>query len=67
MERVSEPTPIASRQALPPSGLGNGVLSPLTLGLVSCGGIGALLFTGTYRWKAARDRPMTPGSNQLAL
>jgi Protein of unknown function (DUF998) len=41
---------------LPPSyrtesstaGPGGGALSPLTLGLVSCGGVGALLFTITY-------------------
>lgn len=30
------------------SGLGNGALSPLALGLVSCGAIGAFLFTVTY-------------------
>jgi hypothetical membrane protein len=43
-------------QNLPPSnrtesstaGLGSGALSPLTLGLVGCGGVGALLFTITY-------------------
>jgi hypothetical membrane protein len=48
MEHVSAPTPVARRPALEPSGLGNSFLSPLTLGLVSCGGIGALLFTVTY-------------------
>lgn len=48
MENVSEPAPNASGSAVSPSGLGNGFLSPLTLGLMSCGGIGALLFTATY-------------------
>ncbi len=48
MEHVSEPTPSTSGPALSPSGLGHGVLSPLTLALVSCGGVGALLFTVTY-------------------
>jgi len=48
MENISEPTPLTSRSEMPPSGLGNGFLSPLTLGLVSCSGVGAFLFTGTY-------------------
>jgi hypothetical protein len=48
MEHDSEPTPIASSTSLTPSGLGNGALSPRTLGLVSCGAIGAVLFTATY-------------------
>ncbi len=51
MEHVLEPTPIASgpaRSSSSPSGVGNDVLSPLTLGLVSRGGIGALLFTAVY-------------------
>ena len=48
MENVSEPSSTPTRPATSPSGLGAGVLSPLTLGLVSCGGIGAVLFTVTY-------------------
>lgn len=48
MENISEPTPISNGPASTPSGLGNGFLPPLTLGLVSCGGIGALLFTAVY-------------------
>ena len=48
MENASEPTPISSRPAPAPYEPGSGVLTPLTLGLVSCGGIGALLFTITY-------------------
>jgi uncharacterized protein DUF998 len=48
MEHSSEPTPISRGPALALSGLENGFLSPRTLGLVSCGGIGALLFTATY-------------------
>lgn len=48
MENASEPSSTPTRPATSPSGLGAGVLSPLTLGLVSCGGIGAVLFTVTY-------------------
>ncbi|HEX9056933.1 MAG TPA: DUF998 domain-containing protein [Ktedonobacterales bacterium] len=48
MEHVSKPTPSTSGPAPSSSGLGHGVLSPLTLALVSCGGVGALLFTVTY-------------------
>lgn len=48
MENASQPPPVTSRSDMSASGLGNGDLSPLTLGLVSCGGVGALLFTGTY-------------------
>src|SRR5947209_11395365 len=47
-ENVPSSTPIASRPALSPSRLKNGILSPLTLGLVSCGAIGAVLFTCIY-------------------
>ncbi|HET9110712.1 MAG TPA: hypothetical protein VFN78_07805, partial [Ktedonobacterales bacterium] len=53
MENVSEPTSIASRPEPAPYGPGNGVPSPLTLGLVSCGGIGALLFTVVYLLEGA--------------
>ncbi len=45
---VPAPTPVDSRPAFFSSGLGSGALPPLTLGLVSCGGVGALLFTATY-------------------
>jgi hypothetical protein len=48
MENVSEPSSTRTQPAASPSGLRAGVLSPLTVGLVSCGGIGALLFTVTY-------------------
>jgi hypothetical protein len=48
MENISEPTPIAGRSEMPSSGLGNGFVSPLTFGLVSCSAVGALLFTATY-------------------
>ncbi|HZU13988.1 MAG TPA: DUF998 domain-containing protein [Chloroflexota bacterium] len=39
---------IDDRAASPSSRLATGVPSPLTLGLVTCGGIGAFLFTVTY-------------------
>lgn len=48
MENISETTPIVGRPAMSPSGLGNGFLSPITFGLVSCSAVGAFLFTGTY-------------------
>jgi hypothetical membrane protein len=48
MENVSEPTPLAVQSATPPSALWKGLQSPRTRALVSCGGIGALLFTITY-------------------
>jgi hypothetical protein len=40
--------PPSYRTASSTAGPGGGALSPLTLGLVSCGGVGALLFTITY-------------------
>jgi hypothetical membrane protein len=50
MENVSEPTPLAiqSTTATSSSELWKGLQSPRTRALVSCGGIGALLFTVTY-------------------
>ena len=48
MENISEAPPIASQSDLSPSGLVKGVVPPLTLGLVSCGAVGAFLFTATY-------------------
>lgn len=48
MEHSANSSLIASRSAPAPYGLGNGTLPPLTLGLVSGGGIGALLFTAVY-------------------
>lgn len=48
MENSSEPTPVAGRSDRSPSGLGNGYVSSLTLGLVRCSGVGAFLFTATY-------------------
>lgn len=48
MENIAKSPLSASRPSPAPYGLGNGILSPLTLGMVSCGGIGALLFTAIY-------------------
>lgn len=53
MEHTAKPPPIASRASPTPYRLGHGTLSPLTLGLVSCGGIGALLFTALYLLEGA--------------
>jgi hypothetical protein len=57
MENIAKSPLIASRSSSAPYGLGSGTLSPLTLGLVSCGGIGALLFTVIYLLEGA----MRPG------
>jgi uncharacterized protein DUF998 len=48
MENVSEPTPMAVQSPMSSSGPWQVPQSPLTLALVSCGGIGALLFTAIY-------------------
>lgn len=48
MENVSRPTPSSDRLTTSSSGLWKGLQSPRTRALVSCGGIGALLFTATY-------------------
>ena len=48
MENVSEPTLLSDQSATSSSGLWKGLQSPRTLLLVSCGGIGAFLFTVTY-------------------
>ena len=48
MKKISEPLPIADRSDSSSPELWKGLQSPLTLGLVSCGGIGALLFTVVY-------------------
>ncbi|HEY1387444.1 MAG TPA: DUF998 domain-containing protein [Ktedonobacterales bacterium] len=48
MENTAKSPLIANRSSPAPYGLGNGTLSSLMLGLVSCGGIGALLFTAIY-------------------
>jgi hypothetical membrane protein len=48
MENVSHPTSLSDQSATLSSGLWKGLQSPRTLALVSCGGIGALLFTVTY-------------------
>jgi hypothetical protein len=48
MENVSEPTPLSVGSATSPIGPWKALQSPRTLALVSCGGIGALLFTVTY-------------------
>ena len=53
MENASEPASIASGPAPTRYGLSGGVSSPLTLGLMSCGGIGALLFTAIYLLEGA--------------
>ncbi len=48
MENVSRPTPVAGRPGPSPPGPETGVPPPLTPALLSCGGIGAFLFTGIY-------------------
>lgn len=48
MENFSRTARPASEPMASPSGLERGVGSPFILGLVSCGGIGAILFTATY-------------------
>ncbi|HEY7358644.1 MAG TPA: hypothetical protein VH590_19315, partial [Ktedonobacterales bacterium] len=48
LESISEATPIASQSDLSPAGLRKGWRSPLALGLVVCGGVGAFLFTVIY-------------------
>jgi Protein of unknown function (DUF998) len=48
MEHISKPMPMADQSDTSSSGLWKGLQSPLTFGLVSCGGVGAFLFTATY-------------------
>ena len=48
MAHTSEPTSTIDRSDPSPSELWKGLQSPLTFGLISCGGIGALLFTAVY-------------------
>ena len=48
MENVSPPTQMSDRSSASSSGSWTGLQSSLTRALVSCGGIGALLFTITY-------------------
>jgi hypothetical membrane protein len=48
MAHTSQPTPTADQSDTSAFGPWKGLQSPLTLALVSCGGIGALLFTVTY-------------------
>jgi hypothetical protein len=48
MELISEATPIASQSEKTSSEFVKNLRSPLTFGLVSCGGVGAFLFTVTY-------------------
>ena len=48
MAHTSESPPMADQSDMFPSGLWKSLQSPLTLALVCCGGIGALLFTVTY-------------------
>jgi hypothetical protein len=48
MEYISEATPIVGQSERSLSGIMRGLRSPLTFGLVSCGGVGAFLFTATY-------------------
>ena len=47
MEHIAEPSSRADQSDMP-SSWEKGLRSPLTFGLVSCGGIGAFLFTVTY-------------------
>lgn len=48
MEHISEPSSIADQSEMPSSGWEKGLQSPLTFGLLSCGAVGAFLFTVTY-------------------
>lgn len=48
MEDMAKQSSITNRTEASSSGLGGDALSPLTLVLVSCGGVGALVFTATY-------------------
>ena len=48
MDKISETTPVAGQAEVPSSSWEKGLRSPLTFGLVSCGGVGAFLFTVTY-------------------
>lgn len=48
MENIPQPTPMSDRSPTSSSGPWKVPQSPLMLALVSCGGIGALLFTATY-------------------
>lgn len=48
MEHMAEPTPIASQSERASSEFTKRLRSRLTFGLVSCGGVGAFLFTVTY-------------------
>ncbi|MGO8948376.1 MAG: hypothetical protein ACLQUY_12090 [Ktedonobacterales bacterium] len=49
MKNISEPISTADgSDTSASSGLWTGLQSPLTFGLVSCGGVGALLFTAVY-------------------
>jgi hypothetical membrane protein len=48
MAHISEPIPTSDRSDPSSSDLWKRLQSPLTLALVSCGGVGALLFTATY-------------------
>ena len=47
MEHIAEPSSRADQSDMP-SSWEKGLRSPLTFGLVSCGGVGAFLFTVTY-------------------
>ena len=48
MTHISQPIPTADGSVTSSSDLWKCLQSPLTLALVSCGGIGAILFTATY-------------------
>lgn len=48
MKLRSESTSIASQSNRSLAGLGKGLQSPLTFGLMLCGGVGAVLFTAIY-------------------
>ncbi len=66
MENMSKPTTVASEPELAPSGLRIDLLSPRTLGLISCGGIGALLFTATYLIEGATRPGYDAGSQPIS-
>ncbi len=48
MARTSEPLSMTGRSDTSSSDVWKGLQSPLTFGLISCGGVGALLFTAVY-------------------
>jgi hypothetical protein len=48
MEHISQPNSLASQSDTSSVDMGKGHQSPLTFGLLLCGGVGAVLFTAIY-------------------